>query len=542
MAIAVPPLDGEMTFDESDREAAAAAGELRKPDAIPCDSSHGRTQAVRPALFRSFFLGGFECSSHRRRDGRRLDLIAATRHDLLALEDYQQLSEHGIRTARDGVRWHQVEAVAGCYNWSSLLPMLRAAEAACVQVIWDLCHYGWPDHLDVFSAAFIEHFARYAAAFARLHLEETGRPPLVCPINEISYFAWAGGQVGRMNPGTRGRGPELKRQLVRATVAAIHAMRLTAAGTRVFAIDPLIHVVPGRGQDPRRAAAYTRAQFEAWDMLAGSRNPELGGAPDMLDVVGVNYYWNNQWVHRGRALTLDDPRRKPAQCAARQPTGALRPSFVPGRDEHRGRGEGGLAPRRCRGGARGHSWRRARRGHLPLSRAIAPRLEQRPHVSQWVVRDGAAARPPTGAHTHRRRTPPATGPVRRRCIRSAARPQIPSRHRDRQSAFHRMNCLAYRASFLTRCYRAELVRVRKTSIATHPGRGGIASLRSFVQPSPIPRYRPGRHCHLEPGSAGSHLRLVQTTRAGGGQHGSKGRALWRGCSQRMPRGHAGDES
>jgi len=32
MAIAVPPLDGEMTFDESDREAAAAAGELRKPD------------------------------------------------------------------------------------------------------------------------------------------------------------------------------------------------------------------------------------------------------------------------------------------------------------------------------------------------------------------------------------------------------------------------------------------------------------------------------------------------------------------------------
>jgi len=303
-----------MMFDESDGEAAAAAGELRKADPIPCDSSHGRTQAVRPALFRSFFLGGFECSSHRRRDGRRLDLIAATRHDLLALEDYQQLSEHGIRTARDGVRWHHVEAVAGCYNWSSLLPMLRAAEAACVQVMWDLCHYGWPDHLDVFSAAFIEHFARYAAAFARLHVEETGRPPLVCPINEISYFAWAGGQVGRMNPGTRGRGPELKRQLVRATVAAIHAMKLTAAGTRVFAIDPLIHVVPGRGQDSRRAAAYTRAQFEAWDMLAGHRNPELGGGPDMLDVVGANYYWNNQWVHRGRGLTLDDARRTPLRA------------------------------------------------------------------------------------------------------------------------------------------------------------------------------------------------------------------------------------
>ncbi len=85
---------------------------------------------------------------------------------------------------------------------------------------WDLCHYGWPDHLDVFSAAFVEHFARYAAAFARLHLEETGRPPLVCPINEISYLAWAGGEVARMNPGPRGRGAELKRQLVLATLAA----------------------------------------------------------------------------------------------------------------------------------------------------------------------------------------------------------------------------------------------------------------------------------------------------------------------------------
>src|SRR3954469_15001760 len=177
MAVALigPP----MSFDVSDHASALdgdnAANELRPPRVTRlAEAERG------PTLFRSFFLGGFECSSHRRRDGRRLDLIAATRHDLLALEDYQQLSEHGIRTARDGVRWHQVEAVAGCYNWSSLLPMLRAAEAARMQVMWDLCHYGWPDHLDVFSAAFVEHFARYATAFARVHLDEIGRPPLVC--------------------------------------------------------------------------------------------------------------------------------------------------------------------------------------------------------------------------------------------------------------------------------------------------------------------------------------------------------------------------
>src|SRR4051794_34931546 len=153
-------------------------------------------------------------------------------------------------------------------------------------------------------------FARYATAFARLHLQETGRPPLVCPINEISYLAWAGGEVARMNPGTRGRGSELKRQLVHATVCAIRQMRMAAPGTRVFAIDPVIHVVAGRGRDPRRAAAYTSAQFESWDMLAGRRESELGGSPEMLDVLGANYYWNNQWVDRGRTLSPNDFRRE----------------------------------------------------------------------------------------------------------------------------------------------------------------------------------------------------------------------------------------
>src|ERR671928_46391 len=83
-------------------------------------------------------------------------LLGATGHDALAERDYRQLAGHGIRAARDGVRWHLVEAGApGAHDWSSFLPMLRAAEAAGTQVAWDLCHYGWPDGLDVFSAAFV---------------------------------------------------------------------------------------------------------------------------------------------------------------------------------------------------------------------------------------------------------------------------------------------------------------------------------------------------------------------------------------------------
>jgi len=266
----------------------------------------------RPSLFQSFFLGGFECSTHRNMAGCRLDLIAATRHDLLAREDYAQLAECGLLSARDGVRWHLVEAGApGRYDWSSTLPLLHAAEAAGVQVIWDLFHYGWPDGLDIFSAGFVDRLARYAAAFARLHLAETGRAPFVCPVNEISFLAWAGGDMARMGPHARGRGAELKQQLVRAAIAATIAVRDAVPGTRVATVDPIIHIVPHAGQDPGPVEAYNEAQWQGWDMLTGRLDPGLGGSPDMLDVMGVNYYWNNQWLDNGEPLSPFDGRYRP---------------------------------------------------------------------------------------------------------------------------------------------------------------------------------------------------------------------------------------
>jgi Beta-galactosidase len=93
-----------------------------------------------PNLFSSYFLGGLECSTHRRHDGQRLDLIETTRHDRRAAKDYRQLTEHGIRTVRDGLRWYRIERSPGHYDWTSFLPMLRAARDNGVQVIWDLCH------------------------------------------------------------------------------------------------------------------------------------------------------------------------------------------------------------------------------------------------------------------------------------------------------------------------------------------------------------------------------------------------------------------
>jgi UDP-galactopyranose mutase len=264
--------------------------------------------------FRSFFMGGFECSTHYRADGQRLDLIQSTAHDRFAEQDYRRLLEHDIRVCRDGLRWHLIGATPGKYDFSSLRSQLSGARRTGMQVIWDLCHYGWPDWLDIYSPRFVTEFAKFARASARVVAAETSGTPWFCPMNEISFFSWAGGEKAILSPFTTGRGDELKRQLVRATIAAIEAIRDEVPGARFVQVDPLIHIVtePGASEALRaEAAGYRAAQFQSWDMLSGRCSPELGGHPRYLDVVGCNYYVHNQWVYGGRYIERTDPRYRP---------------------------------------------------------------------------------------------------------------------------------------------------------------------------------------------------------------------------------------
>lgn len=298
--------DGECTVDHTSLltfplstyrgGAEPASWPARRPD----------TSARQPGLFHSFLMGGFESSSHRREDGRQLDLIAATRHDERALDDYRLLQAHGIGTVRDALRWHLIEAEPGRYDWSSFLPMLRAARQAGVQVIWDLCHYGVPHDLDIWSPHFLDRFAMFSAAAARIiRAEGDGEAPFYCPVNEISYWAWAGGDHGRMHPLAFGRGPALKRQLARAAIIAVEAVRSVDPRARFVTAEPLIHVTAPSDapEDAKMGAAEHRlAQFEACDMIAGRLAPELGGSEAHLDIVGVNFYPDNQLFRAGDTI------------------------------------------------------------------------------------------------------------------------------------------------------------------------------------------------------------------------------------------------
>jgi len=132
--------------------------------------------------------------------------LAATGHDRHVAADYNAILQHNIATARDGLRWPLIERNAGKYDWSSFLPMLRASRDFGVQVIWDLCHYGYPDDIDVWSSSFIDRFASFAAAAASVVRDETEDVPYYCPINEMSFWAWAGAEFGRFHPTEHGRG------------------------------------------------------------------------------------------------------------------------------------------------------------------------------------------------------------------------------------------------------------------------------------------------------------------------------------------------
>lgn len=264
------------------------------------------------ATFASFFQAGFECSSHRRKDGVRLDLIRSTSHDKHALSDYRQCRELGIRTLRDGLRWHLIEKAPGRYDWSSWLPMLEAAEQAGVEVIWDLFHYGSPDHVDQASPDFPKHFTEFALAALDRRQSVTSAPPLVCPLNEINFLSWAvdDGYVPRIGPKQRGW---FKNQLVRTAIAAAGAIKQRWPHSTIIWAEPLIHIAPHdqRPHTVRGARDNLQGMYEAYDWILGLARPELGGDRSLADVIGWNFYPHNQWYWKGPTIPMGHHEYRP---------------------------------------------------------------------------------------------------------------------------------------------------------------------------------------------------------------------------------------
>jgi hypothetical protein len=121
-----------------------------------------------------------------------------------------------------------------------------------------------------------------------------------------------------MYPFANGREQELKRALCRMDIAGVKAIREIEPKARMVHVDPIVHAVPPSDRpdlaDEARDEEHEKA-VEAWDMLCGRRAPELGGSPDILDIVGVNVYHYSQVQldadKKREVLGPRDPRRKP---------------------------------------------------------------------------------------------------------------------------------------------------------------------------------------------------------------------------------------
>jgi hypothetical protein len=170
-------------------------------------------------------------------------------------------------------------------------------------------HYGWPDGLDIWSPAFVSRFVAFARSVALYHRDRSDTVPFWCPVNEISFFAWTGDDARYLNPFASGRGFELKVQLARAAIGAMQALRDVDPRARFVHAEPLIaiHHDPRSGRPLWEAQGWHDAQFQAFDLIAGRLWPQVGVQEDFLDIVGVNYYFNNQWVYGNPPIDLDSP-------------------------------------------------------------------------------------------------------------------------------------------------------------------------------------------------------------------------------------------
>lgn len=270
---------------------------------------------TRPALFPSFFMGGFECSTHIDRTRQRRDYVALTQHDRHVREDYARLRACGLEVVREGLRWHLCDRDGGAsYDFSSIAPMVDAAQEAGLTQINCLFHYGYPDDMHPLDGTFVERFSAFARAFARWRASHVSGPRWYGVVNEPSMFAFAAGEAGWFAPLLSGEGDRVKRTLVRASLEATRAIQAEDAEARLLNIDPSLHeVAPRTAPDlEEEASRANEAQYEARDMVLGRVSPELGGWEESFEVVGVNCYPDTQHeVGSDGQLALNDPRRQP---------------------------------------------------------------------------------------------------------------------------------------------------------------------------------------------------------------------------------------
>jgi len=115
----------------------------------------------------------------------------------------------------------------------------------------------------------------------------------------MKFLSFIGSDHGVWAPHQKNRGVEMKKQLVKATLAAMKSIWEVDTNVRFIHDDPIFYRTPKDPSSPEQrevANAFIEVKFQAWDMICARVFPELGGTPEYLDILGANYYYNQEWI------------------------------------------------------------------------------------------------------------------------------------------------------------------------------------------------------------------------------------------------------
>ena len=221
-----------------------------------------------------------ENSDFQRRKGQKVyrqDEVKLIRHDEFLQTDYQLLTDIGCVGVRDAARWYVTHPAPHVFDWTWLDQVVAAAEAFNLKLYLDLWHYGYPDWLDLMSADAPDHFAEFAYQIAC-------RYPSIqhyCVCNEPSPLILHGGVQGRWSPFLRRKdATPVRHQICRAIIAASKAILSVRPDALLILPEPW-HATDKVSEDQ---------QAVVLDTLLGLRDPHLGGASELVTVIGLNHY------------------------------------------------------------------------------------------------------------------------------------------------------------------------------------------------------------------------------------------------------------
>ncbi len=250
--------------------------------------------------FTSYWMAGFECTDKLNAFGNRVDFLNITGHLDAIHRDYAALKQFNISTVREGIRWSFVEKEPYTYDFSIVKEMIAAARQHNIQQVWDLCHFGFPDDLTPLHPMFARRFAALCRAFVNFYRSVNPSGILiVIPINEVSFISWLGGEACGTAPYCKKYGWEVKYMLMKAYIEGAAALKQADRNIKILSSEPLVNMVPPlnpTNEEISHAAVRHEHQFQATDILCGYMCPELNGSPEYLDIIGLNYYYNNQWI------------------------------------------------------------------------------------------------------------------------------------------------------------------------------------------------------------------------------------------------------